>query len=80
MKVVTMPSKWIGCIHKGQLGKRCSLREKAYWYDPEDKSYNAGRPEYTMQLHAKCLTEPTKEDWPSFVQRVRLPSVSTRAR
>jgi len=63
-----MPSKWIGRIHKGQVGKRWSSREKAHRYDLEDKSYNAGRP------------EPTKEEWPSSVQRVRLPSVSTEAR
>jgi len=75
-----MPSKWIGCIHRGQVGKRWSPREKAYRYDPQDKSYNAGRPEYNMQLQVEFSTEPTKEDWPSSVQRVRLPSVSTRAR
>jgi len=75
-----MPSKWIGCIHKGQVGKRWSPREKAYRYDPEDKSCNAGRPEYNMQLQVEFSTEPTKEDWPSSVQRVRLPSTSTRAR
>jgi len=75
-----MPSKWIGCIHRGQVGKRWSLREKAYRYDPEDKSYNAGRPEYNMQLQVEFSTEPSKEDWPSSVQRVRLPSVSMRAR
>jgi len=75
-----MPSKWIGCIHRGQVGKRWSLRENTYWYDPEDKSCNAGRPENEMQLHTEFSTEPTKEDWPSSVQRVRLPSTSTRAR
>jgi len=75
-----MPSKWIGCIHRGQVGKRWSPRENTYWYDPEDKSCNAGRPEYEMQLHTEFSTERTKEDWPSSVQRVRLPSTSTRAR
>jgi len=75
-----MPSKWIGCIHRGQVGKSWSPREKTYRCDPEDKSYNAGRPEYNMQLRVELSTEPTKEDWPSSVQRVRLPSVSTRAR
>jgi len=75
-----MPSKWIGCIHKGQVGKRWSPREKAYRYDPEDKSFNAGRPEYNMQLQVEFSTEPTREDWPSSVQPVRLPSTSTRAR
>jgi len=73
-----MPSKWIGCIQRGQVGKRWSLREKAYRYDPEDKWCNAGRPEYDMKLHDELLTEPTKEDWPSSVQRVRLPWTSTR--
>jgi len=48
-----MPSKWIGCIHSGQVGKRWSPRENAYRYDPEDKSYNAGRPEYNMQLQVE---------------------------
>jgi len=67
-----MPSKWIGCIHKGQVGKRWSLREKAYRYDPEDKSCNAARPEYNMLLQVEFSTGPTKEDWPSSVQRVRL--------
>ena len=75
-----MPSKWIGCIHRGLVGKRWSPRENAYRYDPEDKSCNAGRPEYNMQLRVEFSTEPTKEDWPSSVQLVRLPSVSTRVR
>jgi len=75
-----MPSTWIGCIHRGQVGKRWSPREKAYRYDPEDKSYNAGRQEYNMQLQVEFSTEPTKGDWPSSVQRVKLPSVSTRVR
>jgi len=75
-----MPSKWIGCIDKGQVHKRWSPRETTYRYDPEDKSCNAGRPEYHMQLDAEFATEPTKEDWPSSVQPVRLPSVSTWAR
>jgi len=75
-----MLSKWIGCIHKGQVGKRWSSREKTHRYDPEDKSCNAGRPEYNMLSHVEFSTEPTKEDWPSSVQRVRLPSKSTGAR
>ena len=48
MKEETMPSKWIGCIHRGHVGKRWSPREHTYRYDPEDKSYNAGRQEYEM--------------------------------
>ena len=72
-----MPSKWIGCIHKGQVGKRWRPREKTYRYNPEDKSCNARRPEYNMQSHVQFSTEPTKEDWPTSVQRVRLPSEST---
>ena len=75
-----MPSKWIGCIHRGQVGKGWSPREKTYWCDPKDKSCNHGRPEYNMQLHVEFSTEPTNEDWPSSVQRVRLPLVSTGAR
>jgi len=75
-----MPSKWIGCIHRGQVGKRWSQRENTYRYDPEGKSCNAGRPAYDMQLHAPFLTEPTKADWSSSVQRVGLPSTSTGAR
>jgi len=75
-----MPSKWIGCIHRGQVGKRWSPREKTYRYDPEDKSCNAGRREYEMQLHTEFLTEPTKEEWLSSIQRVRLLSTSMRAR
>jgi len=75
-----MPSKWIGCIHRGQVGKRWSPREKAYRYDPEDMLCNAGRPEYDMQLHDEFSTEPTKEERPSSVQPVRLPSTSTRTR
>ena len=75
-----MPSKWIGCIHKGQVGKRWSPREKAYKYDPEDKWCNAGRPDYNMQLQVEFSTEPTKEDWPSSFWRVRLPSTNTMAR
>jgi len=70
-----MPSKWIGCIHRGQVGKRWSPREEAYRYDPEDKSCNAGRPEYDMQSRVEFSTEPTNQEWPSLVQRVRLPSV-----
>jgi len=75
-----MPSKWIRCIHRGQVGKRWSLSEKTDRYDSEDKSCNAGRPEYDMQLHVEFSTEPTKEERPSSVQRVRLLSTSTRAR
>jgi len=75
-----MPSKWIGCIHKGQVGKRWSPREEAHRYDPEDKSCNAGRPESDMQSRVEFSTEPTNEEWPSAVQRVRLPTVSTGAR
>jgi len=62
-----MPSKWIVCIHKGQVGKRCSPREKAHRYDPEDKSCNAGRPEYNIRSLVEFSMEPTKEDWPSSV-------------
>jgi len=75
-----MPSKWMGCIHKGQVGKRWSPRKEAYRRDHEDKSCNAGRPEYNIQLQAVFTTELTKEDWLSSVQRVRLPTKSTRAR
>jgi len=75
-----MPSKWIGFIHSGQGGKRWSLREKAYGYDPENTLCNAGIPEYNMQLQVEFTTEPTKEDWPASFQRVRLPSTNTRAR
>ena len=75
-----MPSKWIGCIHRGQVGKRWSPREKAYRYNPEDKSCNAGTPEYDIQLHIEFSTEPTKEEMTSSVRRVRLPVTSTRAR
>jgi len=75
-----MPSKWIGCIHKRQVGKRWSPREEAHRYDPEDKSCNARRPEYDMQSCVEFSTEPANEGWPSSVQRVRLPSTSTRAR
>ena len=74
-----MPSKWIWCIHRGQVRKRWSPRDNAYRYDPEDKSCNAGRQEYEMQSHTEVSTEPTKEEWPSSVQQVRLPSKSTRA-
>jgi len=75
-----MPSNWIGCIHKGQAGTRWSPREKTHRYDPKEESCNARRLEYDMRLHDEFSTEPTKEDWPSSVQRVRLPSVSPRAR
>jgi len=75
-----MPSKWIGCIHRGQVGKIWSPRGKAYRYDPEDKSYNAGRPDNNMQSRVEFSTEPTNEEWPSSVQRVGLPSVSMGAR
>jgi len=75
-----MPRKWIGCIHKGQDRKRWSPRKEAHRYDPEDKSCNAGRPEYDMQSGVEFSTEPTNAEWPSSVQRVRLPSVSTGAR
>jgi len=73
MNEVTIPSKWIGGIHKGQVGKRWSPMENAHRYDPEDKSCNAGRPEYNMLLHVEFSREPTKEDWPSSDPRVGLP-------
>jgi len=79
MKEVTIPSKWIGYIHKGQVGKRLSPRDKAHRYDPEDKLWNAGRQEYKMQLDVEFGTEPTKEDWTSSFQRVRLSWESTGA-
>jgi len=63
-----MPSKWIGCIPRGDVGKRWCPREKSCRYDPEDKSCNARRPEYDMQLHVKCSTEATKEERPSSVR------------
>ena len=74
-----MPSKWIGCHQRGQVGKRWSPREKTYRYDPEETSCNAGTSEYNMQWQVEFSSEPTKEDWRSSVQRVRLPSTSTRA-
>jgi len=75
-----MPSKWIRWFHRGQVGKRWSAREKAYRYDREDKSCKAGIQEYNRQLQVAFATEPTKEDWPCSVPRVRLPSTNTRAR
>jgi len=57
-----MPSRWIRCIQKGQVGTRWSLREKTYRYDPKDKLCNAGRPEYDMRLLVEFSTESTKED------------------
>jgi len=75
-----MPSKWIGYIHKGQVGKRWSPREEAHRYDPKDKSCNARRLQYEMQLRVEFSTAPTNDEWPSSLQRVRLPSVSTGAR
>jgi len=75
-----MPSKWSGCIHRGQVGKRWSPREEAHRYDPENKSCNAGRREYDMQSQVEFSMEPTNKEWPSLVQRVRLPSMSTGAR
>jgi len=71
-----MPSRWIGCIHRGQVGKRCSSREETHRYDPEYKSCNAGRPEYDIQSRVEFWTEPSNEKWPSSVQRVRAPSMS----
>jgi len=68
-----MPSKWIRQIQKGDVGKRRSPREKTHRGDPESMSCNAGRPEYDMRPHTKFSTEQTKEEWPSSVQRVRLP-------
>jgi len=57
-----MPRKWIGCIHKRQVGKRWIPREKTHRYNPEDKSCNAERAESDMLLQATFSTEPTKED------------------
>jgi len=68
-----MPSKWIGCIHKGQVGKRWSPREEAHRHDPEDKACNAGRPKYNMGSLVEFSTEPINEASPSSVRRVRLP-------
>jgi len=63
-----MPRKWIGCIHRGQVGKIWSPREEAHRYDPEDKSCNAGRLEYNMQSYVEFSKEPSNEEWPSSVQ------------
>ena len=57
-----MPSKWIGCPHIGQVGKRCSPSEEAHRYDSQDKSCNAGRPEYDLQSRVEFSTEPTNEE------------------
>jgi len=75
-----MPSNWIRCIHKGPVGKRWSPRENAYRYNAEDMSCNAGIPEYDNRVHVEFSMEPTKEDWLSSVQRVRLPLVIKRVR
>jgi len=75
-----MLSKWIGCIHKGQVGTRWSPRAKPYMSDPEDKSGNAEKPEDDMWSHVKFSTEPIRGDWPASVQRVRLPLATTGAR
>jgi len=75
-----MPSKWIVCIDRGQVGKRWSQREEAHRYDPKDKLCNAGRPGYDMLLHVEFSTEPTNEARPSSVQPVRLPLMRTGAR
>ena len=77
MKEDTMPSKWIGGIHKGQVGKRWSPRGKNHRVDPEDKSYDAGKQEWSMQSHKWLSTEPTKEDGPSSVQRISSPIMNT---
>jgi len=75
-----MPSKWIGCNHRGQVGKTWSPREEAHRYDPQDKSCNTGRPEYDMQSHGEFSMEPTNKELPFSVQRVRLPPMSTGPR
>jgi len=62
MKEVTMPSEWIGGIHRGQVGKRWSPREETQRYNPEDQSCNAGRPEYDMQSHIEFSMEPTNKE------------------
>ena len=74
-----MLSKWIWCIHKGQVGKRRSLREQADRYNPENQTCNAGRREYARRIPVKFRTELNQEDCPSSVQRGKLLSVSTRA-
>ena len=75
-----MSSKWIGGVHKGQVGTRWSPSGKTHTYNPEDRSSNAERQESDMRLHVEFSTEPTKGDWPSSVQGVRLLTVSTGAR
>jgi len=75
-----MAGKWIRGIHRGQVGKSWSPRQEAHRYDREDKSCNAGRPEYDRLSHVEFSTEPTNKEWPSSVQRVKLPSMSTGAR
>ena len=79
MKEDTMPSKWSGGLHKGQVGTRWSPRGKNHRFDPEDKSYNAGEQEWSIQSHTWFSTEPTEEDGPSSVQRISIPIVSTWA-
>ena len=56
-----MPCKWIGCMHKGQVRKRWSPRETAHKYDPEDKSCNARRPNYNMQLQSNSGRNQPKQ-------------------
>jgi len=60
MKEVTIASKWMVCIDKGWVGKTSSARENTHRCNPEEKSCNAGKPEYDMWLNAKFSMESTK--------------------
>ena len=50
-----MRSKWVRCIHRGQVGQRWRPREKAHWDDSEDKCCNAGRQEYDNAVACRIL-------------------------
>jgi len=63
-----MLSEWIGRIHKGQVGKSWSPREKAHKYDSENKLCNAVNQNPTCGCMSKFSTEPTTEDWSSSIQ------------
>jgi len=48
--------------------------EKTHSCDPEDKSSNGGRQEFDLLSPVEFSMDPIKEEGPSSVWRVRLPS------
>ena len=52
-----MLSKWIGRIHKGQVGTRWSLKQVNHRFDYKGKLYNIAERRSSMLVHTRIDNE-----------------------